>query len=61
MPLLCNSDYWGISQIHGALIRKGTCGNSSVCDYLVVGDKNPIADKYRTVRDGNGFIVSREK
>lgn len=61
LPLLCNSDYWGISQIHGALIRKGTCGNSSVCDYLVVGDKNPIADKYSTVRDENGFIVSREK
>ena len=61
LPLLCNSDYWGISQIHGALIRKGTCGNSSVCDYLVVGDKNPIADKYSTVRDENGFIVSRDK
>ena len=26
LPLLCNSDYWGISQIHGSLIRKGTCG-----------------------------------
>ena len=61
LPLLCNSDFWGISQIHGALIRKGTCGNSSVCDYLVVGDKNPIADKYSTVRDENGFIVSRDK
>ncbi|MBR3081569.1 MAG: hypothetical protein IKH06_01820 [Clostridiales bacterium] len=23
--------------------------------------KNPIAGKYQTVRDGNGFIVSREK
>lgn len=28
LPLFCNSDYWGISQIHGALIRCGTCGNS---------------------------------
>jgi len=61
LPLLCNCDYWGINQIHGTLIRKGTCGNSPVCDYLVVGDKNPLAEKYITVRDEGGFIVSREK
>lgn len=48
-------DMWLIDKV----FRKS--GNSSVCDYLVVGDKNPIADKYSTVRDENGFIVSREK
>jgi hypothetical protein len=26
-----------------------------------VGNKNPIADKYRTLTDEKGFIVSREK
>lgn len=61
LPLLCNCDYWGISQIHGTLIRKGTCGNSDICDYLIVGDRNPIAYKHKTIRDENGFIVSREK
>ena len=61
LPLLCNSDFFGISEIHGQLIRCGTCGNSSVCDYLVVGNKNPIASEYETVTDENGFLVSRKK
>ena len=61
LPLLCNCDYFGISQLHGKLIRHGTCGNSSVCDYCVMGDRNPIAKKYVTVTDENGFLVSRKK
>ncbi|MDD6267889.1 MAG: hypothetical protein PUA92_08440 [Clostridium sp.] len=28
LPLFWNSDYWGISRIHGILIRYGTCGKS---------------------------------
>ena len=60
LPLLCNSDFFGIEQIHGQLIRCGTCGNSDRCDYLVVGSKNPIAGDYKTVIDENGFIVSRK-
>lgn len=61
LPLFCNSDYWGISQIHGALIRRGTCGNSELCDYCVVGSNNPMAQKYEVVKDEKGFLVSREK
>lgn len=61
LPLLCNSDFFGISEIHGQLIRCGTCGNSTVCDYLVVGSKNPIAKEYETVTDEGGFLVSRKK
>lgn len=61
LPLLCNSDFFGIEQIHGQLIRCGTCGNSDRCDYLVVGSKNPIAGDYKTVIDENGFIVSRKE
>ena len=61
LPLLCNSDFFGISEIHGQLIRCGTCGNSDVCDYLVVGSKNPIAGEYETVTDERGFLVSRKK
>lgn len=61
LPLLCNSDFFGISEIHGTLIRCGTCGNSDTCDYLVVGSNNPIASEYTTVTDEGGFLVSRRK
>lgn len=61
LPLLCNSDFFGISEIHGQLIRRGTCGNSDSCDYLVVGSSNPIAGEYETVTDAQGFLVSRKR
>ena len=61
LPLLCNSDFFGIHEIHGQLIRCGTCGNSDVCDYLVVGSDNPIAKEYETVSDERGFLVSRKR
>ena len=61
LPLMCNCDFFGIEQIHGQLIRKGTCGNSDKCDYLIVGSKNPIAAEYDTVTDERGFLISREK
>ena len=61
LPLLCNSDFFGIREIHGQLIRCGTCGNSDVCDYLVVGSDNPIAKEYETVSDERGFLVSRKR
>ena len=61
LPLLCNSDFFGIGEIHGQLIRCGTCGNSDVCDYMVVGNTNPIAQRYETVTDEKGFLVSRRK
>ena len=61
LPLLCNSDFFGIGEIHGQLIRCGTCGNSDVCDYLVVGSNNPIAKEYETVTDTQGFLVSRKR
>lgn len=43
------------------MIRCGTCGNSDVCDYLVVGSDNPIAEEYVTVSDEQGFLVSRKR
>ena len=60
LPLFCNSDYWGISQLHGTLIRCGTCGNSDKCDYCVVGAENPMAKEYEVVKDEAGFLVSRK-
>ena len=60
LPLFCNSDYWGISQVQGTLIRFGTCGNSDKCDYCVVGSENPMAKEYEIVKDEGGFLVSRK-
>ena len=60
LPLFCNSDYWGISQLNGTLISCGTCGNSDKCDYCVVGSENPMAKEYEIVKDEDGFLVSRK-
>lgn len=61
LPLMCNSDFFGIEQIHGTLIRCGTCGNSDKCDYCVVGNRNPLAKEYEISTDETGFMVSRKK
>ena len=58
LPLFCNADYWGISQLHGTLIRQGTCGNCDKCDYCIVGSDNSIANEYEIVKDEKGFLVS---
>ncbi len=55
----CNSDYWGISQLHGILIRQGTCGNCDKCDYCVVGGDNSMAKEYEIVKEEKVFLVSR--
>jgi len=61
LPVLCNSDHYGIGLMHGKLIRCGTCGNGDVCDYCVVGDKHPLASQYELVSDENGLLLSRKK
>ncbi len=61
LPAMCNCDYYGIEQIHGCLIRQGTCGNGERCDYCIVGSENPIADEFEIVRDDRGFLISVER
>lgn len=61
LPLMCNCDYFGIEQIHGKLIREGTCGISDRCDYLIVGSNNPVANEYETAADENGLLISVRK
>ena len=61
LPLLCNCDFFGIGEIHGQLIRCGTCGNSDRCDYLVVGCDNPVVDEFETITDEQGFLISLKK
>ena len=60
LPLFCNSDYWGMSQLHGTLLRRGTCGNADRCDYCVVGSENSMAEEYEIIKEEAGFLVSRK-
>ena len=60
LPLFCNSDYWGMSQLHGALLRHGTCGNADRCDYCVVGSENSMAEEYEIIKEEAGFLASRK-
>ena len=55
------TSYGHIAQIRGQLIRRGTCGSSGACDYLVVGSADSLAAEYETVTDERGFLVSRKK
>ncbi len=61
LPAMCNCDYYGIGQIHGQLIRQGTCGNGDHCDYCIVGSNNPLVKDYVTLRDEQGFLISVKK
>lgn len=61
MPLLCNTDYYGMDQLHACLIRTSNCVKGSFCDFCIVADQNPLADKYERIRDEYGFIISKEK
>ena len=58
MPLLCNTDYYGMDQLHACLIRTSNCVKGSFC---IVADQNPLADKYERIRDEYGFITSKKK
>lgn len=55
MPPLCNADYTAMQLVHGTLLRRHTCANGSVCDYRVVGDAHPDAQKYPRRTDEAGF------
>ena len=60
LPLFCNSGYWGMSQLHGTLIRRGTCGNADRCDYCVVGSEHSMAEEYEIIKEEAGFLASRK-
>lgn len=55
MPPICNTDYTAMELLHAALLRRGTCANGCVCDYRVVGDRHPDAQKYPRKTDAEGF------
>lgn len=60
IPLMCNCDYIALAHINAGLIRTGTCTECGECDYLVVGDDNPIMNQYEQIKGEKGLIVSRE-
>lgn len=61
LPFMCNCDHYGIEQLNGKLIRRSTCGIGNECDYLIVGDKDPAADRFELVRHGSGTLISVKK
>lgn len=55
MPAFCNGDYPALEYIHAGLIRKHTCANSNICDYLIVGDKSPLLKEHQRKVDEKGY------
>ena len=55
MPAFCNCDYPAMEYINAALIRKHTCANSDVCDYLIVGDESKTAKEHPKETDEQGY------
>ena len=58
LPLMCNCDHLAMQKLHATLIRRGTCCTSDLCDYCIVGDRNPIAREYELAKMQNGLWVS---
>ncbi len=58
LPLMCNCDHMAMQKLHATLIRQGTCGISDLCDYRIVGDRNPVAREYELVTRKDGLWVS---
>ena len=61
LPVMCNCDHLAMQKLHATLIREGTCCTGSLCDYCIVGDRNPIAGRYELVKRDNGLWVSVKK
>ena len=61
MPVMCNCDHLALRKLHAVLIREGTCLNADQCDYCIMGDKNPLAEKYELIRNEDGLLLSIKK
>lgn len=55
LPAICNADFAAMELIHARLIRKTTCGNGSVCDYAICGDKDEYAALHEEYTDTEGY------
>lgn len=61
LPVMCNCDHLAMQALHATLIRKGTCCTADRCDYLIIGDRHPIAAEYELVKAENGLLLSVKK
>jgi len=61
LPVMCNCDHLAMQKLHATLIREGTCCTGGLCDYCIVGDRNPLAAQYNLVKRDNGLWVSVRK
>ena len=61
LPLMCNCDHLAMQALHATLIREGTCCTADRCDYLIVGDRHPLAAEYALTRAENGLLLSVKK
>lgn len=59
LPALCNVDYKRIEVIHSRLIRKCTLKISSICDYVIVGDKDEFIKEHEEFIDKDGGIYNK--
>ena len=58
MPAFCNGDYPALAQVHASLIRNHTCANSDSCDFLIVGDKSPLAKEHPKKENDQGYFFN---
>ena len=61
LPLMCNCEHLAMQKLHACLIREGTCLNADCCDYCIVGDRDPLTEKYELREAENGLLLSVRK
>ena len=59
LPALCNGDYAAMELIHAKLIRTTTCGNGTMCDYTICGDKDAFCLLHKEYVDEQGYRRNR--
>lgn len=57
--VLCNIDYKGMEVMHSKLIRKFTLKTSSICEYIVVGDKDEYIKEHEEYIDSDRGIYNK--
>ncbi len=55
LPALCNGDYVAMGLMKARLVRRTTCGNGSVCDYAIYGDKDERLKDHTEYVDSDGY------
>lgn len=60
LPAFCNGDYAAMELLHAKLIRNTTCGNGSVCDYVIYGDEDERIKEYEEYVDKEGYRRNRK-